>query len=193
VIIDISTGQPKVFAQRPDPSQAEAKNVTPEQRVTQYKSNWQACRHFKMVFDDKQRTIQCGDCDMWLDPFWAFKEIWDYYDRRVDHRLEQIREHEKRQQEASERRAKRRTQPRKAMIDRRAETAERAAYNEYQAKLLTARAERQRARVARLDDEIRREEVQELNAGATPGGVGVTESAPDRSSSSTPRDEGDRP
>lgn len=172
MIIDISTGRPKVFGEPTDTKDAEAKNVTPEQRVTQYRDHWQACRHFRMEFDDKQRTIQCRDCRMWLDPFWAFKELWRYYDQRIDQRLEAIKEYEQREKERRERADKRKREPRQTRIARRAETAERAAYNEYQAKVLTARAERQRALVARLDEEIRSEEAQSV--GAVDPHVGVS-------------------
>lgn len=159
MIIDISTGRPKVFGEPVNTADAEAKNVTPEQRVKQYREHWQACRHHRMEFDDKQRTISCRDCKMWLDPFWCFLELWRFYDQRIDQRLEAIRFFEEREKEKRGRLEKRRRQPRQAMIARRAETAERAAYNEYQSKVLAARAERQRATIAKLDDEIRRDEL----------------------------------
>ena len=91
---------------------------------------------------------------MWLDPVWCLRELFRYYEQRVDIRLRQIKAFEERQQEKAERREKRKTQPRAAKAATMRENLERAAFNEYQAKLLDARAQAQRLAAEKIQAEL---------------------------------------
>ena len=118
------------------------------------KPSWETCEHKRTEVSKEQRTVKCKDCGAAVDPIAYILTLYHQYETRIDHRLSEIREFEKRQKEQRERKAKREQRPRQRRIERRAETAERAAYNEYQAKILAVRAERQRQLVERLDREI---------------------------------------
>ncbi|MFH1183714.1 MAG: hypothetical protein V1755_01575 [Chloroflexota bacterium] len=117
-------------------------------------ADYKSCTHGRAVIDEEKRTVTCSDCSTILDPFAYILLLYGYYETRVDRRLQAIKEYERRETERRARQAVRRREPRARKIERRAETAECAAYNEYQAKLLAARAERQRQLVERLDREI---------------------------------------
>jgi Skp family chaperone for outer membrane proteins len=144
-VIDISTRLKK-----PAPTAA----ADPEKPATLKRTELDACQHGRAIVDAEKRIVTCEDCGAILDPFAYILELYGYYETRVDRRLQAIQAAEKRQKERDERRQARESAPRRRRIERRAETAERAAYNEYQAKLLAARAERQRQIVERLDREI---------------------------------------
>lgn len=128
--------------------------ATPEKPADLKRAGLDACQHGRATVDEERRTVTCRDCNTVLDPFAYILQLYRYYEARVDQRLAAIKEAERRAADAEARRHKRERQPRRSRIERRAETAERAAYNEYQAKLLTARAERQRQLVQKLDAEI---------------------------------------
>lgn len=148
LIIDF-TGKQEPKSLRPTP----AKPLTKDD-----KAPWEQCKHRRCLISEEKRTVECKDCGAAVDPIAYILLLYGQYETRIDRRLDDIREFEKKQRERDERISKRKQQPRRAKIERRRETAERAAYNEYQAKVLAARAERQRAIVAKLDNEIRSEE-----------------------------------
>lgn len=153
MIIDFTTRQPMVEGEQatwstPPPPPPVDKRVEVEQE------KWDACQHRMMRIDDKQRTVKCGECGMWLDPVWCLHELFWYYERRVDSRLKAIEDFERREREAQERREKRKQQPRATRIRNRNNELERAAYNEYQAKLLMLKAGRQRERAAAIDEQL---------------------------------------
>lgn len=118
------------------------------------KPSWERCEHRRTLVSEEKRTVTCKDCDAAVDPIAYILLLYRQYERRIDSRLAEIREFEKREKDRAVKKALREKQPRRRRIERRAETAERAAYNEYQAKILQARAERQRQLVERLDSEI---------------------------------------
>jgi len=113
-----------------------------------------ACKHTRALVSESERTVTCKDCGAAVDPIAYIMLLYHQYETRVDRRLAEIREYEQREQQRRERTVARERQPRRRRIERRAETAERAAYNEYQAQVLAARATRQRQLVERLDAEI---------------------------------------
>lgn len=115
---------------------------------------WDACKHRSMCIDKKQRTIKCGLCGIWLDPVWCIAEIFHYYETRVDQRVKMIEDYEAREKEARERKEIRRKQPRETLMRRRQESLERAAWNEYQAKLLTIRATKQKAVALKIEAQL---------------------------------------
>ncbi len=126
----------------------------PEAKASIEKEAWDSCQHAHMRIDSKQRTVKCADCGMWLDPVWCLQELIYYYETRIDHRLEQIKDFEKRAQEQHERKESRKRNPRKSFVERRTEALERAAYNEYQAKVLQARADRQKMLAHKIDAQL---------------------------------------
>lgn len=163
MIIDLSeflARQNEAPGQKPTPvdttgAQAVPPVGAPDRSVEIVRTDgFEACLHRSMAIDDKQRTVKCGTCGIWLDPVWCLRELFHYYQTRIDHRLEHIKEWDAKQKAADERKAKRVKQPRRSLIERRAETMQRAAYNEYQAKVLALRAERQRALAVTLDAAI---------------------------------------
>ena len=157
MIIDIS---PWLKADKKPPKEESATLRSPQDQPTPppkallQQQKFDACLHKSMSIDDKQRTVKCGDCGMWLDPVWCLRELFRYYEQRVDIRLQQIKAFEERQQEKAERREKRKTQPRAAKAATMRENLERAAFNEYQAKLLDARAQAQRLAAEKIQAEL---------------------------------------
>lgn len=121
---------------------------------TDGKQTWELCKHRQCVIDKEQRTVTCKTCKALVEPVSYILLLYHEYETRIDRRLDEIREYDRRAKELSDRAAKRDKAPKRAKIARRLETAERAAYNEYQAKVLAARAERQRQLVTRLDKDI---------------------------------------
>jgi len=143
------------FAGKEPPKETPVSAVTdPAKPATLNRADWDSCKHVRTEISEEKRTVTCRDCGAVVDPFAYILLLYGYYETRVDRRLEAIKEFERREQERRERESKRKRQPRRALIERRVQTAERAAYNEYQAKVLAARAERQRALIAKLDDQI---------------------------------------
>jgi hypothetical protein len=158
IIIDFSSGETsgeltlkkQIGAKPPESDAPLEKDAKPE---------WEQCKHGRALISTEKREVTCKDCGAQVDPIAYILLLYGHYQRRIDNRLAKIREFEKRQKDAEIRKKARKQQPRQHRIARRADTAERAAYNEYQAKVLAARAERQRAIVARLDEEIRADEL----------------------------------
>lgn len=118
------------------------------------KQAYDACPHMQMSIDDKQQTVKCGKCGIWLSPVWCLKKLFYYYEQRVDWRLAEIKAYEEREKGKRERSSERRKKPREARIQTMHEHLERAAYNEYQAKLLAARASRQRLSAGKIEKEL---------------------------------------
>lgn len=116
--------------------------------------SFSACQHKSMRIDDKQRTVKCGECGIWLDPVWCLRELFRYYEQRVDQRLAAIKAFEDKHAEADKRAQERQRKPRKAKAASMQQHLERAAYNEYQAKVLTARASTQRALAGKIEAEL---------------------------------------
>lgn len=117
-------------------------------------STFVACHHTQMLIDDAQRTVKCKDCGIWLDPVWCLrKTIW-YFQTRVDRRLDELRGLEERYEDRVKRERDRKANPSKRLRARRTDELERAAFNEYQAKRLVLLAERQRARAAKIDEQL---------------------------------------
>lgn len=126
----------------------------PEKPADLQRADYDACKHGRTLISEEKRTVTCKDCGAAVDPFAYILFLYRHYETRVDQRLAAIKEAEKREADKQKRRDERERQPRRRRIERRAETAERAAYNEYQAKVLSARALRQRQLVEKLDQEI---------------------------------------
>lgn len=161
LIIDFTGKQPTKDV-RPTPDQPLAKDG---------KAPYEQCTHRRCVISEEQRTVMCKDCGAAVDPLAYILLLYHQYETRIDRRLDDIRAYEKRKREREARATTRKQQPRRARIARRGETAERAAFNEYQSKVLAARAERQRALVARLDEEISNEEAKAAAVDSVLGGV----------------------
>jgi len=154
VIIDMSNWL-KAEREPPTAEGAEAEHEgSAPLRAALEKQAFPGCRHLQMTIDDKQRTVKCTDCKMWLDPVWCLRELFRYYETRVDQRLTTLKELEdrynKRQARSKERKAKTREQRAATM----AEELKRAAYNEYRAKVLAATALRQRLRADKIEAEL---------------------------------------
>lgn len=124
------------------------------ERETSFENPFVKCQHAKMQINESQRTVKCGDCGIWLDPVWCLRYVFWFYDQRVDNRLAALKEHETREKERRAKEDERRKQPRARRRRQRDEALDRAAYNEYQARVLALRAERQRATAAKIDDEL---------------------------------------
>ena len=127
---------------------------TPAKPADLKRATFESCRHHAAVIDEEKRTVTCKACGTLLDPFAYILLLYGYYETRVDHRIAAIKEAERIDAERAKRHSERKEKPLRRKIERRAETAERAARNEYQAKVLAARAERQRQLVATLDSDI---------------------------------------
>ena len=110
------------------------------------------CRHTSVVVSEDKREVRCRKCDAIVDPIDYIFTLYHHYDTRIDQRLEMIRQFDERERTRSEKRIKNRENRRPALMKRRQESLERAAYNEYQAKLLTIRSERQKAAAAKIDN-----------------------------------------
>jgi PP-loop superfamily ATP-utilizing enzyme len=159
VIIDLSEW---MKAERKPPAaegatvdESQAQPQRPDPKVTmETVERWKACPHKTMSIDDKQRTVKCGDCKMWLEPVWCLRELFRYYEERVDRRVKEIEEFERRQKEIEDRKRKRKEKPRAARAETMRENLERAAYNEYQAKVLAARAAHQRLTAEKIEREL---------------------------------------
>lgn len=120
---------------------------------------FEKCQHKSMVIDDKQRTVKCGQCGIWLEPVWCLRELFRYYEERIDRRVEAIKSFEKRQKADEERKAKRKKpKPRSERVATAQELIHRAAYNEYQAKILAARAIGQQQKADKIVAELDAEE-----------------------------------
>jgi hypothetical protein len=147
-------------AERKPPSEEAATTTEPPSeppppaKVQMETQAFGACPHKVMSIDDKQRTVKCGDCKMWLDPVWCLRELFRYYEQRVDWRLRAIKEHEEKQAAAEKRRLERKAKPRRAKAITMRQHLERAAYNEYQAKVLSARASAQRLAAEKIEREL---------------------------------------
>jgi hypothetical protein len=159
VIIDMSDW---LSAERKPPTAENATAETPAQpsppRATLEPTVFGACQHKRISIDDKQRTVKCGDCKMWLDPVWCLRELFRYYEQRVDWRLARIEEYEKREKEHRERREARAAAPRRAKAETMQHHLERAARNEYQSKVLAARALAQRFAAEKIERELTAED-----------------------------------
>lgn len=123
-------------------------------RVEMQTEGYRACPHRRMQINDTQRTVKCGDCGIWLDPVWCLRELFRYYETRVDHRLATIQQHEERAAAAEKRKQERRAKPRRAKAETMQQHLERAAFNEYQAKVLAARASAQRLAAGKIEAEL---------------------------------------
>lgn len=121
--------------------------------------DYRSCKHGRTIINEERRTVTCSDCETVVDPFAYILLLYGYYETRIDNRLAAIRQFERRAAEREDQQRQRKQQPRRQLIERRHEAASRAAYNEYQAKLLNARAERQRQLVDKLDHQITGREV----------------------------------
>lgn len=167
IVIDISEA---IHGKKPEPvdtTGAEAPppmNAVPDRTVTMEREAFDACQHRSMQIDDKQRTVKCGTCGIWLDPVWCLRELFRYYEQRVDSRLEEIREADKRERDRRERQEQRKRKPRAHRLRVRDENLERAAYNEYQARRMALLAERQRERAANIDAELGTDATAEVEA-----------------------------
>lgn len=147
IIIDFTGKEP--------PKKTPVSAVTePEKPAQLEKADYRSCKHGRTVIDEEHRTVTCSACGTVVDPFFYILLLYGYYETRIDHRLSAIKMAEKDEAERAKRRAERERHPRKRRIERRHETAERAAFNEYQSKVLAARAARQQQLVDRLDKEI---------------------------------------
>lgn len=155
LVIDITTRQPYMAdnpaTPRPEPPGPEATDV---RRVSVIREGFERCYHRQMQIDDKQRTVKCGDCGIWLDPVWCLRELFYFYETRLDERISYIKQAEDREQAKREKAAQRKAQPRRALTRTRDQELARAAYNEYQAKLLSIRANRQRTNVAKIEQRL---------------------------------------
>ena len=125
-----------------------------ERNVSIIREGFEACQHRSMQIDDKQRTVKCGTCGIWLDPVWCLRELFHYYQTRLDWRLAAIEEAEKKEAERRKRKEDRRQKPRAYKEASRKDKLERAAYNQYQATLLLIRAGDQVAAAQKLSAEI---------------------------------------
>ena len=81
--------------------------------------------------------------------------LYRHFETRIDHRLEQIKAFDERERIKRERRKQRGPEAVERLRKRRAESLERAAYNEYQAKLLTIRASKQRTTAQRIEETLK--------------------------------------
>lgn len=117
-------------------------------------ADYRSCEHGHTIIDEEKRTVTCKACGTNVDPFAYILLLYRDYQTRIDHRLGAIKEYERLEAEKVKKRAERERNPKRRRIERRRETAERAAYNEYQAKVLSARAVRQQQLIERLDAEI---------------------------------------
>lgn len=158
MIFDFTTRQPMVEsggqAPPPDPKAATLDNEDNRKVIIERPDIWKQCRHRKMRIDDVQRTVKCADCKMWLDPVWCLRELFLYYVQRVDTRIAEIKEHEKKEAERQARADARKKRPREYLVKRRRESLERAAYNRYQSELLAIRAGKQQATADRIGQEL---------------------------------------
>jgi hypothetical protein len=161
-VIDISTRKPVNVTDEQEATQEELEArslaaLVPGQKVTIEQQSWSACQHREMSIDKTQRTVKCAKCGLWLDPVWCLTELFHYYETRVDQRVEDIRRFDEREREKAKARDARKKRPRAARIAQREEELKRAAYNEYQAKLLQLTADRQRLRAAKIEAELESE------------------------------------
>lgn len=113
------------------------------------------CGHYHpLIIDEAARICTCQHCGKPIDIFTAIIRLYHHYESRIDSRLVAIKEFDERERVKRERRALKRRQPREVIMERRALSLERAAYNEYQAKVLTIRAVRQRALAEKCDEQL---------------------------------------
>jgi hypothetical protein len=157
IVIDISEWL-KAEKKPPSAEGATVDRPTPDPpppaKVQMEAQQFSACQHKVFSIDDKQRTVKCGDCKLWLDPVWCLRELFRYYEQRVDWRLQAIKAFEEKQAAAGKRRRERRAKPRKAKAQTMRAHLERAAYNEYQSKILAARASAQRLSAEKIGREL---------------------------------------
>jgi hypothetical protein len=112
------------------------------------------CLHYHPLrIDEVARTCTCTHCGKPVDIFTAILRLVRHYETRIDSRVKAIAEFDERERLNRAKRLAKRNESRESRMKRRDETLEHAAYNEYQAKLLTIRAQRQRILAAKIDIE----------------------------------------
>ncbi len=115
------------------------------------------CYHWHLTANEASHQVTCQACGEVVDPFTALLKLIRFYENRIDNRLAEIRAFNERERIKRERRLAKRKEPREALLKRRQESLERAAFNDYQAQLLNIRAERQRAAAERIVSELAEE------------------------------------
>jgi hypothetical protein len=153
IIIDLTDrfqNTPPQVEPVPSPATREA---NPADTIALIDEPFGACKHRSIQLDPKQRTVKCGACGIWLDPVWCLEQFYRW-NRQLDHRLAEIKEHEERVREREKRRSQRAERSAPYLRKRRTDELERAAHNEYRARQLALMADRQRQRAQQIDDEL---------------------------------------
>lgn len=113
------------------------------------------CGHYcPVVIDEASRTCTCKKCEKTIDAFTVVLKLFRHYESRIDSRVKAIKEFDDRERVKRERRLSKRLKSREDIVKKKSESLERACWNEYQAKLLTIRAVKQRAMADKLDKEL---------------------------------------
>ncbi len=173
MIIDLSeyklAKQPPEVAAKPAPADVPATEAT----VTVSPEPFDSCKHQSMIVDEKHRTVKCKSCDQTLDPVWCLVQFF-HWNRRIDNRVADIREFDKRQARIEELRQQKKRLPRQHLRRRRDDQLARAIQNEYDAKMLALRAARQRERAAKLDEQLDTSVTDEVQAAGIRAGMRST-------------------
>ena len=65
------------------------------------KHEWERCKHRQCIIDEEQRTVTCKHCKALVEPVSYIMLLYHEYETRIDRRLDEIREHERREKEGN--------------------------------------------------------------------------------------------